>query len=107
MLSPFRSSFVLAALSVLTTGLLNGAAHAQGGRPPPRLVIEHGARNATCDELLFRPDGGQLLAVGEDKVVRRWGVGAEGFLDDRSINIRWPILREQRGSIFCMAYSNS
>lgn len=107
MLSPFRSPFSVAALTLLAVGLLHGAARAETGRNTPGLVIDTGARHATCDQLLFRADGSQLLAVGEDKVVRRWKVGLNSFLDEKSINVRWPILREQRGSIFCMSYSHN
>lgn len=82
-------------------------AHAQKGRTTPGLVIETGARTATCDQLLFDPTGSYLLAVGEDKVLRRWPVGAEGFLQAQSLNVRWSIQREARGSIFTAAFDRT
>ena len=36
-------------------------------------------RSATCDMLLFTPDGTRLFACGDDKVVRRWIVEDNGF----------------------------
>jgi WD40 repeat protein len=75
------------------------------GRTTPGLVLETGARHASCDILEFTPDGNKLLAAGDDKVVRVWPVG-KTTLDYRDGRIlRWPIYREQRGGIFSLAQS--
>jgi WD40 repeat protein len=55
--------------------------------------------------LAFTPDGTRLLAVGDDKVVRRWIVTETGFSSRKLAPLRWPIFREQRGSIFALALS--
>src|SRR5262245_41195002 len=86
---------------------LTPPAHAQDRRTPtsPGLVLNTGARHAACDVLRFTPDGKELLAAGDDKVVRVWPVGPAEFTEHRSRNLRWPIFREQRGGIFAMSLS--
>jgi WD40 repeat protein len=105
MSATLRSSYPLACLTALA--LLTGVARAEQGRTTPGLVIETGARTAYCDQLVFSPNGNHLLAVGEDKVLRRWDVTARGFLKAESINVRWPIQREARGSIFSVDYDRA
>src|SRR5262249_8095785 len=53
--------------------------HAQAPRSTPGLVLATDGRTATCDILVFTPDGARLLAVGDDKVVRRWIMTDTGF----------------------------
>src|SRR5205085_7463877 len=88
---------------------LLGPASPLGAQTPPRstpgLVLATDGRNAACDVLLFTPDGKQLLAVGDDKVVRRWIVEDSAFSVRKLPPLRWPIFREQRGSIFALALS--
>ncbi len=71
----------------------------------PGIVIETGARHATCDALVFTKDGKQLLAAGDDKVVRTWPVGPKSFSSHQSKVFRWPIFREQLGGIYALALS--
>ncbi len=72
----------------------------------PGLVIETGARTASCDVLVFTADGGQLLAAGDDKVVRTWDVTPQGLRTSTALPIlRWPTFRESRGNIYAMAMS--
>lgn len=71
----------------------------------PGIVIETGARHATCDALVFTKDGKQLLAAGDDKVVRTWPVGEKSFSSHQSKVLRWPIFREQLGGIHALALS--
>ena len=71
----------------------------------PGIVIETGARHATCDALTFTKDGKQLLAAGDDKVVRSWPVGPTSFASHQSKVFRWPIFREQLGGIHALAMS--
>ncbi len=74
-------------------------------RQDPELVIETGGRTGACDDLRFTADGKQLLAVGDDKVVRVWSV-ADGEIDPKSVRaLRWGVLREQRGAIYAMDLS--
>jgi WD40 repeat protein len=74
-------------------------------RLEPELIIESGGRMGTCDALTFTDDGQQLLAVGDDKVVRIWDC-ADGKLRPGSPAVlRWGIWREQRGAIYAMALS--
>src|SRR5438046_3900789 len=107
-MSPLQSyRYALVALAALV--LLGPPAPAQTARrqrSSPGLVLETGARHATCDVLTFTPDGARLLAVGDDKVVRSWTMQARRFADPRSVNLRWPIYREQRGCIFALALSS-
>jgi WD40 repeat protein len=84
--------------------LLPTAARADAGRTTPGLVIETGARHAQADGISFSPDGKELFAWGEDKVIRRWEVNRDGFVR-RVPGLRWPIMREQRGSVFTLAHS--
>ncbi len=71
----------------------------------PGLILETGARHGTCDQLAFNRDGSELLAMGDDKVIRTWDVGAKSFPDHRSKTLRWPIFREQRGGIYAFDFS--
>src|SRR5437763_510688 len=55
------------------------------------LVLETGVRTGACDVLLFTPDGKNLLATGDDKVVRVWD-WEKGKLDTiGSRALRWPV----------------
>jgi WD40 repeat protein len=95
-------------------------------RLDPELIIESGGRMGTCDALAFTDDGKQLLAVGDDKVVRVWdfadgnlraaGAAAGGAVRVRDFAdgklrpgspavLRWSIWREQRGAIYALALS--
>jgi serine/threonine protein kinase/WD40 repeat protein len=82
-----------------------GKAEQRDSATTPGLVLESGARHATCDVLIFTPDGKELLAAGDDKVVRIWSVAARRFVNHRSQTLRWPSYREQRGGIFAMSLS--
>ncbi|MBY0232838.1 MAG: caspase family protein [Gemmataceae bacterium] len=80
---------------------------ADAGRSTPGLVVETGARHSTADGVAFTPDGGELLAWGEDKVVRRWAVSGSGFASLRSRNLRWPQKSgEPRGSVFALGFDS-
>lgn len=74
-------------------------------RREPELVVETGARMGACDALTFTPDGKQLLAAGDDKVVRIWNVTDKGLDAETVKTIRWPSWREQRGAIYALALS--
>ena len=71
----------------------------------PGIVVETGARHATCDALTFTKDGKELIAAGDDKVVRTWPVGAKSFSSHQSKVFRWPTFREQLGGIHALALS--
>lgn len=100
----------LAAALVLASALTAAAAPVaeqedRRGRTQPGLVVETGARTATCDVLLFTADGDRILAAGDDKVVRSWHFTPQG-LDPTSVQtLRWPTWRDQRGSIYALALS--
>src|SRR5436309_2970956 len=69
-------------------------------RTSPSITLDTGARQGTCDVLRFTPDGRELLAVGDDKVVQVFGV-ADGTLGTRALRtLRWPIFRDARGRIY-------
>jgi WD40 repeat protein len=75
-------------------------------REDPELIVESGGRMAMCDDLRFTRDGKQLLAVGDDKVVRVWQC-RDGKLDGDSVRaLRWGIWREQHGAIYALAVSD-
>lgn len=85
-----------------------GAAYGQADRrqrTEPGLIVETGARMATCDQLTFTPNGQFLLAAGDDKVVRIWNYARGGLDVDNVQTLRWGIWREQRGSIYSIALS--
>jgi WD40 repeat protein len=88
----------------LTVGLAHGQ-YDRRQRGEPGLIVEPGARTATCDELLFSSDGRYLFAVGDDKVVRIWDNTAQGLNAKTVQTLRWGIWREQRGSIYALALS--
>src|SRR3954462_5347188 len=69
----------------------------------PGLILETGAPTGTTDVLEFTPDGKTLLAAGDDKVVRAWAVLARNFSSSPPQVLRWPVYRERRGCIHCMA----
>ena len=74
------------------------------GRTQPGLIIETGGRNGACDVLTFTPDGRNLMATGDDKVVRVWPLKGDQIDADNAHVLRWSIWREQRGSIYALAY---
>lgn len=92
-----RLAAVMAALAVGA-----GVACAQG-RFTPGLVLDTPGRTASCDALQFTRDGKQLLAAGDDKVVRRWQVEAARLVAEPPL--RWSLFREQRGNIYALALS--
>lgn len=74
-------------------------------RREPAIVPHTGGRTGTCDVLLMAPDGAAVLAAGDDKVVSVIPF-REGRLLGQDLSVlRWPMWREQRGSIFAMAVS--
>src|SRR5436309_5932494 len=74
-------------------------------RREPAIVLNTGGRTGTADVIKFSPDGKEVMAAGDDKVVTAYPVGSKG-LDSKNVrSLRWPAWREQRGSIFAMAIS--
>src|SRR5436190_11286417 len=81
---PFLPSrFLFLCCGLLAFWLGSGQPFASGQdrqkRYTPGLVLETGARTGSCDALLFSENGDQLLATGDDKVVRFWDVGPDSF----------------------------
>jgi WD40 repeat protein len=72
-------------------------------RGQPELVLQTGGRTGTCDVLKFTRDGKHLLAAGDDKVVRVWGVNGGGLKAADPPVLRWSAWREQRGAIYDLA----
>jgi WD40 repeat protein len=104
----YRTSprFALVALAVGFASAAPGQVQKdRQGRTEPGLVVETGARMATCDQLTFTADGKRLLAAGDDKVVHSWPVTLRGLDADGVQTLRWPTWREQRGSIYALALS--
>lgn len=69
----------------------------------PAMAVRSFGRAGSCDVLAFTPDGGQLLGVGDDKVLHRWAVtdGRLRYLEP----YLWNTFRETRGSIYALALS--
>src|SRR5437879_5397551 len=70
-----RRLLIVSLIAAALTALAPPHADAQADRRrlrTPGLVLDLGARYGACDELLFTPDGKELLATGDDKVVRCW-----------------------------------
>jgi WD40 repeat protein len=72
-------------------------------RAEPGLVVETGARMGTCDVLAFTKSGSELVATGDDKVVRVWPVNADGINPKSVRTLRWSIWHEQRGNLYALA----
>ena len=106
-LAPFPPTSWLCAFAALAL-VAASPAHAQDndnrGRTQPGLIIETGGRNGACDVVAFTPDGKHLMAVGDDKVVRVWPIKGDQLDADHARALRWSIWREQRGSIYALAY---
>ncbi|MFO0930871.1 MAG: caspase family protein [Gemmataceae bacterium] len=102
-----RATFLRLAVYTVAAafGLTGSTAFGQSrlGRTSPGLILETGAPRAFTDALVFTADGNTVLAAGEDKVVRSWDLADDGFATRTSQVLRWPIYREQRGSIFALA----
>src|SRR5437870_5752475 len=73
-------------------------------RREPAIVLNTGGRTGTRDGLKFTPDGKELLAAGDDKVVTEYSVTENGLAGNPRL-LRWPVWHEQRGSIFAMDIS--
>ena len=74
-------------------------------RDEPEVVLNAGGRYGTADVLQFTPDGKELLAAGDDKVVRQWNVRPTSLEALPNRTLRWPAWREQRGGIKSFALS--
>jgi WD40 repeat protein len=71
----------------------------------PGLALNTDGRTGACDALLFTNDN-QLLAVGDDKVVRSFPLTAQGLgPPDAGKELRWATWQENRGQIFTLALS--
>ncbi len=42
----------------------------------PQLVIDSGGHKALINDVLFTPDGKELISVSEDKTIRIWDVAS-------------------------------
>jgi WD40 repeat protein len=101
--------------AVLAAGILVAlAAPAPGAAPkvpaelaadPPVLRLEAGGPTAPMYALAFGPDGRTLYAAGFDKVVRTWGLGADGRWSLRDTAYRVPIGPDTAGVINALAVS--
>lgn len=76
---------------------------ARAGYSDPLLVLDTPGRTGACDVLTFTRDGRQLLAAGDDKVVRTWDWAA-GTLKPRD-PLRWGVWQQRRGAIYTVALS--
>ena len=80
---------------LLTTASVLGQQADRRSRDEPDVCPEAGGRYGTCDVLLFAPDGGYVIAAGDDKVARVWPHTAAG-LDTNPQNmqvLRWRAWR--------------
>src|SRR5271165_5929163 len=66
------------------------------------MVLDTPGRTGACDVLRFTPDGKQLIAAGDDKVVRVWDCSAASLTPAAVPVLRWSIFREQRGGIYAL-----
>src|SRR5437764_9873067 len=108
--SLWRRLLIVSLIAVGLPALAPPPADAQADRrkrSTPGLVLDLGARHGACDELIFTPDGKELLAAGDDKVVRCWRVAGRKLDADHPREVRWPIYREWRGNIYGMALAKS
>ena len=96
---------------LIATAILAGSVFGQQAdrrsRDEPDVCPEAGGRYGTCDVLRFAPDGGYLIAAGDDKVARIWPHGPSGLETDAAKGqvLRWRAWREQRGGIKALALS--
>src|SRR4051812_13472362 len=73
----------------------------------PVLMLDAGARTGMCDVLTFTPAGDELLAAGDDKVVRVFGVAHGRFNPESTRTLRWPIYRDALGAIYACQLSRN
>jgi WD40 repeat protein len=68
----------------------------------PAMAVRSLGRSGACDALAFTP-AGELLGVGDDKVLHRWAVtnGRLRYLEP----YLWNTFRETRGAIYALALS--
>jgi WD40 repeat protein len=62
-------SKVLLAITLVFSGSLSKA---QTG--VPRIVINSGGHSGKIFNILYSPDGKQIISVSEDKTIRIWGI---------------------------------
>jgi WD40 repeat protein len=80
---------------------LPAAALAQGGPEKPTLVLDADGHTATVKQVLFTPDGKELITVSEDKTVRFWDVASGEPLR----TLRPPIGPGKSGMLYAAALS--
>ncbi len=97
----YRVGAVLGILT-LVPGFLLAATPSRIARDEPEIQLHSNGRTAVCDVLRFTPDGRELLAAGEDKVVHRWATSGTTLQPLPSLH--WNTFRERRGAIYAMAY---
>jgi WD40 repeat protein len=51
-------------------------AHAEDAQPKPILILDAGGHTATVHNVLFTPDGKELITVADDRTVRFWDVAS-------------------------------
>src|SRR5437588_7506245 len=73
-MSGLRLSMILFSLFSLSIGA--SSASPEGTPELPLLRLDPGGHTARVTQVLFTPDGRQLISVGEDKVIRFWEVAS-------------------------------
>lgn len=101
MLTARRPRFVCAGLVALAAAGPAAGQVARIANDEPEIRVRSGGRAGVCDALAFTPDGGALLAAGEDKVVHRWAVAADRLRADGPLS--WNTFRERRGAVYALA----
>jgi WD40 repeat protein len=100
-----RVSFIPFVLLVLLSPLVAQNEVARRDYATPGLALNAGGRTGACDALRFTADGSQLLAVGDDKLLRTWNVDADALRLADQRDLRWASWQEKRGHIFALALS--
>lgn len=100
-----RLAMIMSGLWLCIAALATPAEISAADPSAPSLVIEAGGHKAIIRELIFTPNGRELVSVSDDKTIRVWSVSADGRQAALSRTLRGQIEAGRAGMMASAALS--